>query len=178
MRYVALLRGINLLNSRRIKMPALEAIFTASGAKNVRSYIQSGNIVFTAPASALKKIAVNVDREMNASHGFGCHLTTRTQPELEAIIAANPFADRLCDGKTLHVVFLADMPTPEQVATLDPNRSPGDEFRVIGREVFLYLPNGMARTKLSNQWLDSRLKTTSTVRNWNTVRKLAEMMAE
>ena len=69
-------------------------------------------------------------------------------------------------------------PTPERIATLDPNRSPGDEFRVIGREVFLYLPNGMARTKLSNQWLDSRLKTTSTVRNWNTVKTLAGMMAQ
>jgi uncharacterized protein (DUF1697 family) len=178
MRYVALVRGINLLGYRRISMPDLEALFTSSGAKNVRSYIQSGNVIFDAPATALKKIAAHVDREMNAHHGFGCHLTTRTQPELEAIVAANPFADRVCDGKTLHIVFLSDTPTAENLAKLDPNRSPGDEFRVIGREVFLYLPNGMARTKLSNQWLDSRLKTTSTVRNWNTVRKLAEMMAE
>ncbi len=178
MRYAALLRGINLLGHRRISMPALEALFTSSGAKNVRSYIQSGNIVFDAPATALKKIATHVDREMNSQHGFGCHFTTRSAAELAKVVAGNPFADRVCDNKTLHVVFLADAPSQEKTDALDPDRSPGDEFRVIGREVYLYLPNGMARTKLSNQWLDSKLKTVSTVRNWNTVNTLAKMLAE
>jgi uncharacterized protein (DUF1697 family) len=178
MTYVALLRGINLLGHRRISMPALEAIFTSSGAKNVRSYIQSGNIIFDAPAGALKKIAAHVENEVNDGHGFRCIFNSRNAAEMAAIVAANPFRKKVCDGKTLHVVFLADAPSADKIARLDPNRSLGDEFRVTGREVYLYLPNGMARTKLSNQWLDSKLKTMSTVRNWNTVNKLAEMMAE
>jgi uncharacterized protein (DUF1697 family) len=174
--YVALLRGINLLGHRRISMPALEAIFTSSGAKNVRSYIQSGNVVFEAPAGSLKRIAAHVEKEVNRGHGFQCIFTTRSADEMAAVVAGNPFKKKVCDGKTLHVVFLADAPSGEKIALLDPNRSPGDEFRVVGREVYLYLPNGIARTKLSNQWLDSKLKTMSTVRNWNTVNNLAEMM--
>lgn len=70
--------------------------------------------------------------------------------------------------------FLADRPSKPSVAALDPGRSPGDEFVVRGSEIYLRLPNGMARSKLTNQYFDSTLKTTSTVRNWNTVLTLLE----
>jgi len=76
----------------------------------------------------------------------------------------------------LNVYFLADMPDPAAVKSLDPERSPGDTFVVKGREVFLHLPNGMARTKLTNAYFDSKLKTVSTARNWKTVGKLVELM--
>jgi uncharacterized protein (DUF1697 family) len=181
MTYVALLRGINLLGHRRISMPALEGIFATSGAKNVRSYIQSGNIIFSTPAGSLKKIAAHVEREVNRGHGFQCIFTTRSAAEMAAILAANPFKGRTEDGAKLHVAFLADAPAPERIAVVDGSfreRSPGDDLRVIGREVYLHLPNGMAGSKLRNDYLDSRLKTMSTTRNWNTVNKLAEMMAE
>jgi len=181
MTYVALLRGINLLGHRRISMPALEAIFTSSGAKNVRSYIQSGNIVFSAPAGSLKKIAAHVLQEVNGSHGFQCIFTARSSAEMAAILAANPFLSRTEDGAKLHVAFLADTPAPDRIAIVDGSfreRSPGDDLKIIGREVYLHLPNGMAGSKLRNDYLDSRLKTMSTTRNWNTVKKLAEMMAE
>jgi len=181
MRYVALLRGINVGGNNILKMADLAAIFSAADCEDVATYIQSGNVVFTATPQVAAKIALIVRAEVQAMCGFGCLLTLRSQPQMLAVLAANPFLQGkkpVTDEKQLHVAFLAEEPTPEQIATLDPNRSPGDGFRVVGSEVFLHMPNGMARTKITNQWLDSRLKTTSTVRNWNTVRKLAQMMAE
>ena len=77
----------------------------------------------------------------------------------------------------LHVVFLADLPDGAHVEALDPNRSPSDEFAVLGREIYLHCPNGLARTKLTNNYFDSRLSTTSTMRNWRTVLKLLELSA-
>ena len=73
------------------------------------------------------------------------------------------------------MAFLEATPDPANVDALDPDRSPGDEFAVLGREVYLHCPNGMARTKLTNAYFDSRLATTSTMRNWKTVLKLLEL---
>jgi len=96
--------------------------------------------------------------------------------ELETVIAANPFLSSEMNEKALYIYFLRETPAPEALAALDPNRSHPDRFIVSGREVYLHLPNGMARTKLTNAWLDSKLKTISTARNWNTVLKLCELM--
>jgi uncharacterized protein (DUF1697 family) len=76
----------------------------------------------------------------------------------------------------LHVAFLAATPGPSKIAALDPNRSPPDEFAVHGREIYLRLPNGVARTKLTNAHFDSKLGTTSTLRNWRTVVKLVDLI--
>ena len=92
------------------------------------------------------------------------------------VAAGNPFLRRKCDPKWLHVVFLADTPAQAAVAALNPQRSPGDEFVVRGGEIYLHLPNGAARSKLTNQYFDSTLKTVSSGRNWNTVTTLLEMM--
>jgi uncharacterized protein (DUF1697 family) len=73
-------------------------------------------------------------------------------------------------------MFLADRPDQAKIAALDPGRSAPDEFSVLGQEIYLHLPNGMGRTKLSNAWFDSKLATVSTCRNWRTVTKLLEMM--
>ena len=98
---------------------------------------------------------------------------TRTAGELRAIVEANPFTG--AEANKLLVLFLADPPAPEHVEALDPNRSPGDEFAVVGREVFLHCPNGFARSKLTNSYFDSALSTTSTGRNWRTVGKLLDL---
>ncbi len=76
----------------------------------------------------------------------------------------------------LHVSFLADVPAAANVQQLDPNRSPGDSFILLGREIYFHLPNGMGRTKLTSQYFDSRLKTIGTGRNWRTVQQLYAMM--
>ena len=97
----------------------------------------------------------------------------RSQADLDAVMEANPFPD-----DTVHVGFLANKPKAATVARLDPDRSPGDEFSVLGREIYLNLPNGVARTKLTSAYLDKTLGTTVTLRNWKTTRKLAELLGQ
>jgi uncharacterized protein (DUF1697 family) len=100
----------------------------------------------------------------------------RTSEEIAQIIRDNPFLQAGESEKNLHVYFLADLPNARAVGDLDPDRSPPDAFRVCNREVYLHLPNGMGRTKLTNAYFDSKLSTTSTARNWATVLKVFDML--
>ena len=102
-------------------------------------------------------------------------VVVRTLDELTGAVANNPFARK--DPKHLALGFLKDKPSPSRVKTLDPDRSPGDAFHVRGKEIYFHLPNGAARSKLTTQYIDSRLATTCTVRNWRTVSKLIELAA-
>lgn len=173
---VALLRGINLGSSNRLPMPALVAMFEAAGCADVRHYIQSGNVVFRAPAAVTARLSAQIAKRIKADFGYDVPVILRTATELREVLRVNPFLDRASDGKVLHVAFLAHEPEAARTSALDPKRSPPDSFAVIGREIYLHCPNGVAQTKLSNAYFDSKLATTSTMRNWNTVQKLAAMM--
>jgi uncharacterized protein (DUF1697 family) len=100
---------------------------------------------------------------------------TRTADELREVSEHNPFLAAGGAPSTLHVMFLADHPSPARAAALDPQRSPGDSFALRGRDLYLHLPNGAARTKLTNDYFDTKLATTSTGRNWNTVLRLLDL---
>jgi uncharacterized protein (DUF1697 family) len=172
--FVALLRGINVGGNNKIAMRDLAGFFADAGARDVATYIQSGNVVFDAPKDA-ERIAAAVEKRIAGELGLRVPLVLRSAAELEKVARANPFLERGRDPKLLHVVFLADTPTKAQVASLDPARSPGDELVVHGRDVFVYLPNGVGRSKLTNAWFDSKLATVSTGRNWKTVLTLFDM---
>ena len=171
MRHVALLRGINVGGKAKLPMKELVAIFVAAGASNVGTYIQSGNVVFEAasPAALVEAVTLEIARV----YGYPGRIVLRSAVDLLAAYKSNPFAGAPLE--TLHVSFLADEPDGTAVEALDPDRSPGDSFAVRGREVYLHLPQGMARTKLTNVYFDTKLKTVSTARNWNTVGKLVDL---
>jgi uncharacterized protein (DUF1697 family) len=175
-KYVALFRGVNLAGSNKLPMKELAVIFTESGCSDVQTYIQSGNVVFNAPAKIAAQAPVAVSRKIRDRFGFEVPIVMRNVEEIGAVLLANPFLAQGAAENTLHVSFLADLPTPSNVQQLDPNRSAGDAFAVLGREIYLHLPNGMARTKLTSQYFDSRLKTIGTVRNWRTVQQLCILM--
>ena len=107
--------------------------------------------------------------------GFRPAVLLRTADELRDVVRHNPFLDAVSDPKSLLVAFLSEVPGGGKVARLDPDYSPPDAFPVRGREIFLHYPNGSARGRLTNSYFDSRLATTSTIRNWRTVLKLLEM---
>jgi uncharacterized protein (DUF1697 family) len=180
--HVALLRGINVGGKHKLKMAELVGLFEAAGCADVRTYIQSGNVVFRAAAQVARGIAEEIAGAIAREHGYAVPVVTRTAAELAAVVAENPYlngdGDAVVDPKHLHVAFLAKRPTAAAVAKLDPERSPPDSFVVSGREVFLCCPSGMARTKLTNAWLDSTLGTVSTVRSWRTVLTLAQRCGE
>lgn len=171
MTYLALLRGINVGGKARLPMKDLAAIFRAAGAENIRTYIQSGNVLFASPTPELLIAAVT--GQIAAQFGYPGRIVLRSADELCNAYTFNPFAGE--PAKFLHVYFLADWPSETAVAGLDPNRSPGDTFAVRNREVYLHLPNGMARTKLTNAYFDAKLRSVSTARNWTTVAKLVDL---
>lgn len=173
---VALLRGINVGGKNPLPMKELVRIFEAAGCSNVRTYIQSGNVIFDAPAN-VSSIGDTVSTSIAKRFGYRIPVVLRTGSQLRKIIGGNPFLKSGVDPKWLHVYFLAQAPGARAIAGLDPARSAPDVFHVAGQEIYLHLPNGMGRSKLTNAYFDSKLATVSTARNWATVLKLAEMMA-
>lgn len=175
---VALLRGINVGGKNKLPMADLAAMFREAGCDDVRTYIQSGNVVFRAGPALAGDIPSLISASILDQFGYRIPVVTRTASEFREIVKANPFSESGTEANKLLVLFLADLPDRAQVEALDPNRSPGDEFAVVGREVFLHYPNGVARSKLTNAYFDSRLSTTGTARNWRTVGRLFEMVEE
>ena len=173
--YVALLRGINVGGRNKLPMRELTAMFVEAGCEDVRTYIQSGNVVFRADPSLADGLSARIAAAIAASHGYQIPVVIRTAADLASVVRGNPFLADGTDPTKLHVGFLAQAPDPTKVASLDPDRSPPDAFDVRGDEVYLHFPNGVARSKLTNAYFDRTLGTVSTVRNWRTVCKLHEM---
>lgn len=173
--HVALLRGLNVGGKNRLPMRDLAAIFSGVGCTGVRTYIQSGNVLFDAPSALGRRVPRLVADEIARSFGFEVPVVTRTVAELGRVAAENPFVAAGVAERELHVAFLADEPTPAHLAALDPDRSPPDEIAAGGREIYLRCPGGVARTRLTNAYFDRTLATISTMRNWRTVLALVEL---
>jgi uncharacterized protein (DUF1697 family) len=174
--YLGLLRGVNVGGKNKLPMKDLVALFVEAGCDHVRTYIQSGNVLFQPDPGVSAQLASRITTQIAQRFGYRVPLVLRTVEQLRSAVLLNPFLKAGASEETLHVMFLADRPGPERVAALDPGRSPPDAFIVQGQEVYLHLPRGVAGTKLTNDYFDSKLSTTSTARNWRTVTKLLELM--
>ena len=172
---MALLRGINVGGNCRLPMKSLVRFFEDAGCADVRTYIQSGNVVFTASAARMGKLTAAIPAAIERRLGFRPPIVIRSANELAKVARGNPFLDEGCDPATLHVAFLAGTPDRAGVAALDPLRSPPSRFEVRGPHIFLHLPEGVANTRLTNDYFDRTLRTITTVRNWRTVTTLLEM---
>ncbi len=173
--YVGLLRGINVGGKNKLPMKDLAEIFVEAGCGEVRTYIQSGNVIFRAAPAERPRLPGLITAEIARRSGYSIPVVLRTAGELAGVLRNNPFLNAGVSEAELHVLFLADLPARRCVLALDPDRSPPDAFAVSGREVYLRLPNGAARSKLTNAYFDSKLATTSTGRNWRTVTKVFEL---
>lgn len=170
--FVALLRGINVGGKNTIAMTELESSFSSLGLEDVVTYIQSGNVVFRSPTGNAQELAAGIEQRIADAIGVSLTVLLRTPAELGAIAENNPFLSGAADLPKLHVVFLAGLPAANAVAQLDPERSPPDEFSLRGREIYLHLPNGAGRSKLTIDYFERRLGVRATARNWNTLSKL------
>jgi uncharacterized protein (DUF1697 family) len=175
--HIALLRGINVGGKNQLPMKALAEMFATLGCSNVSTYIQSGNVVCEAHDVLAPKLPKAIEKAIGESYGYRIPIVMRTRDELVRVTTDNPFLLAGADPSKLFVMFLADAPSAERIASLDPKRSPGDEFAIRGRDLYLFLPNGVGSSKITNAYLDSKLGTVSTGRNWRTVLKLAELSA-
>ena len=169
------MRSVHVGGKHSLPMTALAALFTESGCGEVRTCIQSGNVLFTSGTALARRIPALIAAGISKRFGFEAPVVTRTAAELAAIAKNNPFLRDGPDPKALHVVFLADPPDRSRAALLDPDRSPPDRFVLRGGEIYLLCPNGVGQSRLTAQYFDSNLETTSTFRNWNTVLKMLEL---
>ena len=174
--YISMLRGINVSGQKIIRMVELASLYESLGFMNVRTYVQSGNVVFdTAPTDGAK-LSTLIASAIKKKFGYVVVVVVRTRDELSHIIQRNPFLkDPKIDRSKLHVTFLSELPQPAILKQLQPIKGETDEFKVIGQEVYLHCPNGYGRTKYSNAFFEKALKTSATTRNWNTVNRLFDM---
>ena len=173
--WVALLRGINVGGKNLLPMTDLARLFEEAGCAGARTYIQSGNVFFTANRARAEKLPGLIASGIEDRFGYRIPVLLRTVAELGETIRHNPFLEAGAPENWLHLLFLAKQPDAGRVATLDPLRSPPDAFAVRGREIYLQCPNGVGNSKLTNAHFDSRLATIGTGRNWRTVLKLFEL---
>jgi uncharacterized protein (DUF1697 family) len=174
--YAALLRAVN-VGGRKVPMQDLKALFEDEGHEEVVTYIQSGNVVFDGKGTAAA-LAKSLSAAIEKTFGLKTPVVLRTKRQLEQVIETNPYAGSEVEGHRLYVVFLGDAPTAKAVKTLDPDRSPPEEFTVVGKEIYILAPNGIGSSKLTIDWFERRLGTVGTNRNWNTVNKLLSLMVK
>jgi uncharacterized protein (DUF1697 family) len=171
-RYVALLRGINVGRNRQVDMPRLREVLTARGHGAVRTHLRSGNVLLDSPLPE-QALAHDVATAIAAEFGFDVPVVVRTGAELAAVAAADPFGTIATDPSRYSVTFLPHAPEPDRVAALP--AAEGGEYRVLGRELYLWLPEGLMNSPMGTWKWDRLLGIPGTNRNWNTVSKLVEL---
>ena len=173
--YIAMLRGINVGARNKIKMTDLDALCVGLGHTAVVTYIQSGNVVFKSRSKSAAALASSIEARITRDLGLDVRVLVRTHAELAKVVRVNPFLKSGADPARLHVTFLDAAPDAALTRAVGEYDAGVDEFRVIGREVFLHCPDGYGNTKINNGFFEKRLKAIATTRNWNTVNKLAEL---
>lgn len=173
---VALLRGINVGAGNPLQMGKLRGICGSLGLEDTVTYLQSGNAIFRTNDTDLAEIAKELETTIKAECGIETPIALRTVAELEAIVAANPFAGRAdINPARLLVTFLFQDPGDEGRAAIPSVETYGEEVFALGRELYVYYVNGVGKTKLKERHLNKVLGTTGTSRNWNTVTGILEL---
>jgi len=171
-----LLRGVNVGGHGKIKMDVLRALCESVGAENPQTYIQSGNVVFKIKERNLKQLAGKIEDAIESKAGFRPDIVLRTATELAETLTKNPFAKcRDIHPSKLLITFLAVEPSAAALKELAKIEPGPEEMKVSGKEVFIYFPDGMGRSKFPWSRVSKILGSTGTGRNWNTANKLLEM---
>ena len=175
MRYVALLRGINVTGNKMIKMEELRAAFEALGFKRVTSYINSGNLAFDARSSPESRLASKIEKGIEKRFSMDVQVMVRAQEDIHGILANNPFEGEYASHKEMHVLFLKEPISQEKQDLIVAALSDHERCVFRGREIYAHLPMGVAESLLGRGLVEKKAKVPVTARNWRTVEKLAEL---
>ncbi len=175
--FISILRGINVSGQKSIQMTDLKALYEELEFKEVITYIQSGNVIFkTEVKMSNQYLSAKIKHAIHKKYYFDVPVIIRTVEEMKHAISVNPFPkEKNIDLEKLHVTFLAETPEQPRLESIRNIDYSPDKFMVIGKEVYLYCPNGYGITKLSNTFFENKLKVSATTRNWKTVNKLVEL---
>jgi uncharacterized protein (DUF1697 family) len=177
--YLALLRGINVSGQKKINMKELKDLLSDLKLRNVKTYIQSGNVVFNYDPDESQKVASMVEVSIKKHYDFDVTVLIKTRMELLDCIQSNPFLSRPnINDKQLYITLLNDLPTAENIQKVVHFESKEDEFILKGDTVYVHCPGGYGTTKLSNNFFENKLKVRATTRNWKTINELAQITDE
>lgn len=175
MKYVALLRGINVGGKNKVKMETLREVCSSLGFKNVKTYINSGNVVFETRKSNNIKLAERIAKAIEKEFLLTIKVIVRSFSEIENIIKNNPFAGQFENDKDLHVFFLDEEMPKEKCELLLSNNNENEMFAVRDLEIFCLLRISVLDSLIGKSYIDKKLKVSTTARNWRTVNKIAEL---
>ncbi len=176
-RYAVFLRGINLGATRRVPMEDLRAALEQAGHTDVRTLLQSGNVVLTSTVDT-SGLESDLAEKLRDAFGFDIAVLVRTRDELADVIARDPFGDEVDDPARYQVSFLSAEPEPARVEDLERADVAPERVAVLGREVYAWHPRGVGRSELAKRISGRRLGVEVTARNWRTVTKLLELADE
>lgn len=176
--YVSMLRGINVGRNKRIRMNELRELYLSLNFKDVKTYIQSGNVIFKYLDSDPSDLEDKIQNKLLELFEFDVKVIIRTMNELKKVIAENPFNE--VDTKHLYVTFLSDSPSEKLVNEIKFNKeamakNESDKYFISLSEVYLFLPGGYGITKLNNNFFEKKLNLSCTTRNWKTINKLFDI---
>ncbi|MFP9114518.1 DUF1697 domain-containing protein [Flavobacterium sp. RHBU_3] len=177
--YLALFRAVNVSGHNIIKMEHLRKVMEAEGYKNVATYIQSGNVVFTTDETDKAKIKREMETLLYKEYGHDVFNFILDEAELQKAIDNNPYTGPEPEGqgvKKYFVTFLSGEATIQGLDQMKKYNRSDDEFKAIGSIMYLKLSQSAADSKLSNSFIESKMSLKSTTRNWNTTLKLLEML--
>jgi len=174
--YISILRGINVSGYKTIKMDALRKIYESLGFKTVQTYIQSGNVVFRYKLTEIEKLEKKIAQKIFEQFSFEVPVMVKTFDELNEIVNSNPLVnDPSKDAAHLHVTFLSAKPEKSRIEKITEEKYGTGEFAILDKAIYLYCPDGYSNSKLSNTFLESKLKVVATTGNWKTTRELLSM---
>jgi uncharacterized protein (DUF1697 family) len=176
--YIAMLRGINVSGQKRIKMEDLEQMFTVLKLEQVKTYVQSGNVIFKSPESNVLRLTKTIEEKIKEVFHFSVPVLIRTADELQKVVTNNPWGpDQGIEAAYLYVTFLSGIPVQGDQTTDQEMTDKTDKYRIAGKEVYLFCPNGYAKTRFSNQFFERKFGIAATTRNWKTINTLLRMAA-
>lgn len=172
---IALLRGINIGGNHPLPMKALAALLEEMGLREVRTYSQSGNVVFRSDVKNKAALAAQISAAIGAQHGFAPQVLLLDAAELRKAMAGNPYPEAEADPKSLSLLFLAEVPPHPDLKTMEALKTGSERFKLAGKVFYLHAPEGVGRSRLAAH-AEKLLGVAASGRNWNTVCKLAEMI--
>jgi uncharacterized protein (DUF1697 family) len=172
--YISFLRGVNMAGHNSIRMADMFALFIKLGFKDAETFIQSGNVIFTDTGGIPPNVlSVNIEQAIMKEFDYDIPVMIRTNHELSGLFSSNPFlGETNFDPSKMAVLFLHDEPSEAQIQKVAGIDYPPDKFKIVGREIFVYCPNGFGRTKLYTNFFEKKMGVTGTGRNWKTITKI------
>lgn len=177
--YISIVRGINVTGKNLIKMDLLQKSYERLGYQNIRTYVQSGNVIFRAEPFPPKELERTLSALIEKDFGYKVPVIVLTIDQLRRVIERNPFTpDPSKDPAYLHVTFLSSTPDLADFEAIESKKQDGEEIHISQDAVYLYCPKGYGKTKLNNSFLEAKLQVPATTRNWKTTNELLKLALE